>query len=413
MPRTSLYIPVSLIALALAGAKPSDAATGIVAAPANLVFPVVNIGAKAAPAKVVTFKNTGSKAVTSLSISLAGAAKSAYSKSQTCGTMLAAGASCTVSVAFAPTTSGDFPVTLRVTGSGTSPTSVSVDGLCTDITAQAPDGNVYVFDTTQGKIYVELRPDAAPKNVANFLRYVNNGTYAHSIFHRVVPDFVNQGGGYKFNSAGKVVLSPVGAPVVNEYKLSNARGTIAMAKTASGPDTATDQFFFNAVNNPSLNTQNGGFTVIAQIVGVQGVAGASQSAGLAVMDAINADPLYNFGSPFDSIPLLNYNPKTDVKPANFVYVNAVTQIKPKTGIPATPAFSIKAGTYQGPQSISLKDATPGATIYYYLFGPTPHNAIKYTGPFTVSSTRNVVAYAVAPGDANPSYLKYEDFVINR
>jgi cyclophilin family peptidyl-prolyl cis-trans isomerase len=412
MLRTTYCIPVSLIALALAGAKPSCAA-GIVATPASLTFPVVNIGSKAA-AKVVTFKNTGSTAVTSLSITLAGgAATSAYSKSQTCGTTLAAGASCTVSVAFDPKTSGDLPVALRVTGSGSKSASVPINGLCTDVTAHAPDGNVYAFDTTQGNIYVALRPDAAPKNVANFLHYVDNGTYAHSIIHRVVAGFVNQGGGYKLNSAGQIIAPPTVAAVVNEFKLSNIRGTLAMAKLGNNPNSATDQFFFNAVNNSFLNTENGGFTVIGQIVGVQGVAGASQSAGLAVMDAINADKVYNAGSPFDSIPLLNYNPKATVKPANFVYVNAVTQVKPKTGVPATPVFSIKAGTYKGPQSISLKDSTPGATIYYYLFGPNAHNAVKYTGPFTVSSSRNVVAYAVASGYPKPSYLNYEDFDITK
>jgi cyclophilin family peptidyl-prolyl cis-trans isomerase len=118
-----------------------------------------------------------------------------------------------------------------------------------------------------------------------------------------------------------------------------------MAKLGNDPNSATDQFFFNTANNSSLDTQNGGFTVIGQIVGVQGVAGASQSAGLAVMDAINADKVYNAGSPFDSIPLLNYISGT-VKPSNFVYVNAIAQVKPKTGTPATPVFSIKAGTYK-------------------------------------------------------------------
>ena len=402
--------PRKLDRAGFAGAKPSVAATGIVATPASLTFPVVNIGAKAA-VKVVTFKNTGKTAVTALSISLSGTGISAYSKSQTCGTVLAAGASCTVSVAFDPKSSGALTAALRVTGSGARSASVGIDGLCTDVTAQAPDGNVYAFNTTQGDMYVALRPDVAPKNVANFLHYVNNGTYAHSIIHRVVAGFVNQGGGYKLNSAGKIIQPPTVAPVVNEYKLSNLRGTLAMALSGTNPNSATDQFFFNAVNNTFLNTENGGFTVIGQIVGVQGVAGASQSAGLAVMDAINADKVYNAGSPFDSIPLLNYNPKNNVKPSNFVYVNAVTQVKPKTGVPATPVFSIKAGTYKGPQIVSLKDSTPGATIYYYLFGPTAHTAVKYTKPFTVSTTRNVAAYAVAPGYPNASYVNYEGFTI--
>jgi hypothetical protein len=96
-----------------------------------------------------------------------------------------------------------------------------------------------------------------------------------------------------------------------------------------------------------------------------------------------------------------------------VYVNAVTQVKPKTGMPATPVFSIKAGTYKGPQSIHFKDSTPGAIVYYYIFGSTDHNVVQYTGPFTVSKSQTVVAYAVAPGYPNASYLNYEDFDITQ
>jgi len=433
MLRTPLCVAVSLIVPALAGVKPSCAAensvrttpslsvendetptgriaaAGIVATPASLAFPVVNIGAKAVT-RAVRFKNTGNTAATSLSIDLVGAARSAYSQSQTCGTTLAAGASCTVSVTFAPKTSGNLPAALRIAGNGFRTTSVSIDGLCTDLTAAAPDGNTYLFDTTQGKIYVALRPDAAPKNVANFLHYVNNGTYTNALFHRVVAGFVNQGGGYKLTGPGQTSTSPTVAPVVNEFKLPNIRGTLAMAKLGNDPNSATDQFFFNVKNNTNLNTQNGGFTVIGQIMGVQGIADASQAEGLAVMDAINSDKVYNFGSPFDSIPLLNYKSGA-VTAANVVNINSVTQVKPAAGLPATPVFSIKTGTYKGPQSIHLKDSTPGATIYYYLFGSPAHNVVKYTGPFTVSKTQYVSAYAVAPGYPKASYLNYEHFEI--
>ena len=141
------------------------------------------------------------------------------------------------------------------------------------------------------------------KTSPNFLHYVNNGTYTHfALFHRVVAGFVNQGGGYKLTGPGHTSTSPTVAPVVNEFKLPNIRGTLAMAKLGNDPNSATDQFFFNVANNTDLNTQDGGFTVIGQIMGVQGVAGASQAEGLAVMDAINSDKVYNFGSPLDSIP---------------------------------------------------------------------------------------------------------------
>ena len=394
---------------AVASATYKIAPTGIVATPASLAFPAVGIGAKAV-SKTVTLKNTGSTAVTALSVKVAGAGRGAYATSQTCGTTLAAGASCTVSVAFDPKTGGDFAGSLRVAGSGQKAAAVSLDGLGTDVTEAAADGNTYEFDTTQGRLYVALRPDAAPKNVANFLHYVGNGTYNHTIIHRVVPDFVNQAGGYKFNGAGKIVASPTVAPVVLEVKLSNVRGTLAMART-SNPNSATDQFFFNVVNNSALDTQDGGYTVIGQIVGLQGVDGATQAKGLAVMDAINADKIYDAGAPFDSIPLLNYNSANPVKPNNIVYVNAVTQVKPKVIAPDMPAFSIGTGTYKGPKSVRLTDSTQGATVYYYVLGSANHNPVKYAGPFTVSKSESVAAYAVAPGYPQASYVNYATFTI--
>ena len=177
----------------------------------------------------MTFKNTSTIAITSLSIALTGTSATSYSKTQTCGASLASGASCTVSLTFTPKTDGTLAATLQLTGTGAS-MAVSLSGTCGDPTSIAPDANTYVFDTTEGNIYVELRPDVAPKNVANFLYYVNNGTYAKSIMHRVVAGFINQGGGYKLNSDGQIIAPTTASPVVNEFKLSNVRGTIAMAK---------------------------------------------------------------------------------------------------------------------------------------------------------------------------------------
>jgi cyclophilin family peptidyl-prolyl cis-trans isomerase len=395
---------------AVASATYKIGPTGIVAKPANLTFPVINIGAKTV-SKLVTLKNTGGTAVSALSIALTGLGAGGYATSQTCGATLAAGASCTVTVTFGPQTSGDFAAVLQVTGSGSTAAAVPLDGLYTDVNDAAVDGNTYAFDTTQGTMYVALRPDAAPKNVANFLHYVDNGTYAHTIIHRVVPHFVNQAGGYKYNSAGQIVAAPTVAPVVLEPKLSNVRGTVAMARVGTNTASATDQFFFNVANNSALDTQDGGYTVIGQIVGVQGIDGASQSKGLAVMDAINADTVYNAGSPFDSIPLLNYTPPNAVQPSNIVYVNAVTQVKPQAIVPAAPVFSIASGAFNGPQSVSLRDATPGATVYYHVFGSADPNPIPYTGPFTVSQSRYVAAYAVAPGYPRASYVSYVHLVI--
>jgi len=103
-------------------------------------------------------------------------------------------------------------------------------------------GQVAQFDTVLGKINVELLANDAPLNVANFLNYANRGAYTSSIIHRSVPSFVIQGGGYLLQANS---INPIAAdaPVKNEFKISNTRGTMAMAQSTS-PDSATNQWYF-------------------------------------------------------------------------------------------------------------------------------------------------------------------------
>ncbi len=113
-----------------------------------------------------------------------------------------------------------------------------------------------VLETTKGTIELELDAGKAPLTVANFLRYVRMGHYDGTIFHRIVKDFMIQGGGMTASGAEK----PTDAPIKNEAKngLHNVRGTISMART-SDPDSATSQFFINVVDNrPKLDP--GGFS---------------------------------------------------------------------------------------------------------------------------------------------------------
>ncbi|WP_406700128.1 peptidylprolyl isomerase [Singulisphaera sp. Ch08] len=177
-----------------------------------------------------------------------------------------------------------------------------------------------IFDTSLGKIPVLLTPATTPKTVANFLNYANKGSYANTIVHRSVPGFIWQGGGYQLGSNSKLNTVPADAPVPNEFGASNTRGTIAMAKLGSDPNSATSQFFFNESNSnaANLDNQNGGFTVFGNVVG---------DAGLAVMDAIATLPVPSPGplsSPLNQIPLQNYTAGTTVEPANLVMINNVT-----------------------------------------------------------------------------------------
>ena len=107
-----------------------------------------------------------------------------------------------------------------------------------------------ILDTTQGAITLELDAAGAPKTVENFLAYVDAGHYDGTIFHRVIPGFMAQGGGYDATYAKK----PTKPPVENEARASakNLRGTVAMARTGD-PHSATAQFFVSVADNASLD----------------------------------------------------------------------------------------------------------------------------------------------------------------
>jgi peptidyl-prolyl cis-trans isomerase B (cyclophilin B) len=122
--------------------------------------------------------------------------------------------------------------------------------------------------TNMGDIVIELNAEKAPKTVANFLTYVKEGFYDGTIFHRVIKNFMIQGGGFEVGMKQK----PTHAPIENEADngLKNDKYTVAMARTAD-PHSATAQFFINAANNEFLNftapTPNGwGYAVFGKVV---------------------------------------------------------------------------------------------------------------------------------------------------
>ena len=110
------------------------------------------------------------------------------------------------------------------------------------------------FKTTMGSFTMELYPDKAPKTVANFLQYVNDGFFAGTVFHRVIPTFMVQGGGFTRDMVQKNTRPPV--PIEAREALSkglkNELGTVAMART-NDPNSATAQFFINVKDNDFLN----------------------------------------------------------------------------------------------------------------------------------------------------------------
>ena len=131
--------------------------------------------------------------------------------------------------------------------------------------ANDTSSNHVIFETNMGSFTLELNPEKAPKTVANFLTYVDEGFYDNTLFHRVIPNFVIQGGGFETGMEIKQTHSPV----INESDngLKNTRGAISMARTKN-PDSATSQFFINEVHNITLDSYGDkpGYTVFGKVI---------------------------------------------------------------------------------------------------------------------------------------------------
>lgn len=150
---------------------------------------------------------------------------------------------------------------------------------------------VVTMETTLGTIKIELFEKEAPLSVKNFLDYTKSGFYSGTIFHRVIPGFMAQGGGFTVDRKQK----PTNAPVKNEAAngLKNDRGTIAMART-SAPDSATAQFFINVVNNSMLNRPSpdgAGYAVFGKVI-----------EGMDVVDKIVSVKTQNVNMVFQNLP---------------------------------------------------------------------------------------------------------------
>ncbi|ACX89768.1 peptidylprolyl isomerase A [Pectobacterium parmentieri] len=156
--------------------------------------------------------------------------------------------------------------------------------------AFAASGTTHVLLTTSaGNIELSLDNQKAPVSVKNFVEYVNNGFYNGTTFHRVIPGFMVQGGGF----SGEMSQKATNAPIKNEADngLRNQRGTIAMARTAD-KDSATSQFFINIADNAFLDhgQRDFGYAVFGKVV-----------KGMEVVDKISQVPTKNVG-PYQNVP---------------------------------------------------------------------------------------------------------------
>jgi uncharacterized protein (TIGR03437 family) len=237
------------------------------------------------------------------------------------------------------------------------------------LAAQTTAPGPYVrFNTNIGNIDVVLSPDAAPGTVANFLNYVNKGSYNNSIIHRSVGGFVIQGGGYTLNGVTPT-LFPTDPAIQNEFKLSNVAGTIAMAK-GNDPNSATSQWFFNAVNNNgtgvnNLDTLNGGFTVFGHVL---------NAAGTNLVQKINGFPTQDLSSltgdgGLTTVPLNNYKGGT-LQVGNYVIVNSIMPFPYATsaGVVSATSYASSASNGIAPDEF--------LTIFGSNLGPT--NVTSFT-----------------------------------
>jgi len=208
--------------------------------------------------------------------------------------------------------------------------------------------------TNLGDIRIDLFEEETPVTVENFLDYVRDGGYEQGIIHRSAPGFVLQGGRDRIVGDAVEAIETL-PPILNEPGISNQRGTIAMAKLAGDPDSATSQWFFNLADNSLLDSNNGGFTVFGEV----------SEDSLSVLDALEAVPVFNFGQPFTELPLVNYAPGQSLLVENFVVLS----------VEELGAFQINAGL----NDAWFNPATSGQGFFISVF---PNSSTLFLSWFT-------------------------------
>jgi peptidyl-prolyl cis-trans isomerase A (cyclophilin A) len=235
------------------------------------------------------------------------------------------------------------------------------------------NATVVEVQTSLGNIQINLFDEATPKTVENFLSYVNSGAFASTVVHRSVDGFITQTGGFTYNSpitstTGFVLdRVPAGTAVINEPKLSNLRGTVAMAKLGNDPNSATSGWFFNLANNASnLDVQNGGFTVFGQVIGD----------GMQVVDDIAAQTIINMGTntAFENLPIRNYSQAdaasgADITDDNLVIMSdiIVTDATVVTNPSLNPAENTLINAPTGGGNAGGSDSGGGSLAWLSLF----------------------------------------------
>lgn len=229
------------------------------------------------------------------------------------------------------------------------------------------------LETSLGNVDIEMEQGVAPQTVENFLNYVNDGDFNETIFHRVLPGFIVQGGIFGLNG-NQLVEIPRDSPIQNEFNLSNVRGTVAMAKASGQPNSATSSFFINLADNGGtapngLDFQNEGFTVFGKVI-----------AGMEVVDLIASLRLIS------EFPLLNYV-SGQIQGSNYVLINKAYVL--------SDVFQVNAGI----SGAWFNPATSGQGYYFEVLPDINKMAI---GWYTFNDETQTAEKAV--GDATNRWL---------
>jgi cyclophilin family peptidyl-prolyl cis-trans isomerase len=245
---------------------------------------------------------------------------------------------------------------------------------------------IVTVDTNFGNFQIELRPDAAPNTVANFLSYVESGAYTDTIFHRSVPGFVEQAGGFTststtFTSTSQFTTIPTNAAVDLEYDLPNIAGSVAMART-SDPNSATDQWFVNLTDNSTTLGPGGsdqyGYTVFGQVIGD----GMQVINAIAALNVDNADN----GGTFGQLPL---GPSNELVQISSVTIDSIDG-------------TVFSDTNGNGQLDSGEQGVAGRTLFVDLAGTGVYQSGDPTA--TTDSNGNYSFTGISPG----AYNVYEE-----
>lgn len=283
--------------------------------------------------------------------------------------------------------------------------AVSLD-LTGFFTVPGVSGQVVQFDTVMGRFDVELRADAAPQQVANFLNYVRSQRYTGSFIHRSASldtsgaISIIQGGGYTVSTDGTIGAVATDAPVPLEYNLPNERGTIAAART-NDPNSATSQWFINVRDNTSIlgAGNGGGYTVFGRVLG----SGMTVVDAIAALQRVDARPRDAGGnpdptSPFGELPVRDYT-SGNIGTANLVVVNSVTPVAlfPDTISPGVISFSAQSSA-PGVVGVSVAGSTLSLTPV------SAGNATITVQAADVNGNSVTTTFAVAVSSATPAFV---------